>query len=62
MTAPATCHDTLRTLPSVSPAATARSNRHAPRSPSVHRPPAAEAEIAAELAVHRPDLGPRYAA
>ncbi|MBP5935987.1 IucA/IucC family protein [Streptomyces acidiscabies] len=28
----------------------------------MHRPPAAEAAIAAELAVHRPDLGPRYAA
>ncbi|MET8975223.1 IucA/IucC family siderophore biosynthesis protein [Streptomyces sp. NPDC004539] len=28
----------------------------------MHRPPAAEAEIAAELAVHRPDLGPRYTA
>ncbi|HEY8980415.1 MAG TPA: IucA/IucC family protein [Streptomyces sp.] len=26
------------------------------------RPPAAEADIAAELAVHRPDLGPRYTA
>ncbi|QNP69384.1 IucA/IucC family siderophore biosynthesis protein [Streptomyces roseirectus] len=28
----------------------------------MHRPPTAEAEIAAELAVHRPGLGPRYAA